>query len=290
MVVTMKRGRRANSYKDAQFTEKWADRKTGPNPRAPKTMGSNTSGVWSDEQDAWLKQACTTAMTYGNMVADFNAAFPNDIPKSRSAILARANRKGYNNDKPESSTTGSRGIVVTRTAGHAKRKRDSKIKLSQDLAPVKFKGEPDGLRDDAEPLLRRSHPHMYRKTAEQIKEAKKGRLPCIVEDKPLTSVDFLSTARDTCKWPTNEDVREMQVCGEPTKIGAYCERHGRVAYVTLPTVKRNRVYHKDDTEYRAGRKAINDADAQWIADNVLDDVVETGDIELIPNFIGLLNE
>lgn len=278
MVVTMKRGRKPHLHTERQLTERWADRK-GDRATPNHVLGrvSNPLGVWTEDQDEWLKVSCRTAMTYGQLTKAFAEAFPLD-PKSRSSLIARASRKGYNNDKPDSPTP----------SKNPRRKRDPKVRLSkQALAPVTFK-DPHGLRDDAEPLLRRSHPHGYRKTKEQIEEAKKGRLPCIVEENPLTSVPFLGA--DGCKWPTNNDIRCMEVCGAPTVIGAYCERHGRVAYVTLPTVKRNRIYHKDDTEYRATRKRISDGDAQWIADNVLDDVVETGDIELIPNFIGLLNE
>ena len=61
-------------------------------------------------------------------------------------------------------------------------------------------------------------------------------------------------------------------------------------------MKRNREYSKrgliDDKRYQAERKRIDDADAQWIADNVLDDVVTVvGDAPpMISHFIDSLED
>jgi len=71
-----------------------------------------------------------------------------------------------------------------------------------------------------------------------------GYLVDIVETLPSTSVAFFATSKQDCKWPTSNEVREMQVCGAPATMGAYCEHHGLLAYRTLPSPSRQARYFK----------------------------------------------
>lgn len=235
-------------------------------PKGVYSRDGEFKGTWSDEQDAMLKRLCETVMSYGAIAKELSAAFPNDR-KSRSAVIARAKRRGYDVGKPHEW-----GFRRKRKVSPNKRVTVRKNKPRVTLAPVVFKqSDPQGLRSDAEPILNtRGRTSKSVKTPEQIAEAQKGHVPCIIEQAPLTSVPFSST--DGCKWPTSEDVRCMEVCGAPIALGSYCERHGRVAYREMPTAKRNREYGRRGTFET--RKRISDDDAQWIADNVLDDVVE----------------
>jgi hypothetical protein len=288
MVVMYKQGRRARN----PYVQRWADRKNGANAEP------NQRGQWGDGQLEYLKELCGSRLSYGLIVSRFNERFTQNT-KSRSALIGKASRMGWAANKPPSDTCLVKAMVNTRAAINkralvVKEKRDynKKIKVSKDLAPVVFK-DPAGLRSDDETRLPRLRSQgsngIMRKTPEQIAKARLGQLPCIVEDNPLTSVEFMRASVCSCKWPTNESVSCMEVCGAPAVIGAYCERHAAVAYVAMPTKKRNRTYHNDKHEYR---KRDGKADAQWIADHILDDVVETsGDTpDPIPNMIGMLDE
>lgn len=235
-------------------TEVWADR------RKPKKL-SPQAAEWSEEQDAFLKAACETSKSFGEIAKEMNALYP-DNAKTRNAVIGRAGRKGYSEHKPggyvKSTAYKKGGVRVTYVRKATKIKYAGQVTRRVrriELAPVVFK---TALRDDAEPFLRQSGPHtMKRRTAEQIKEARKGHLPCIVEAEPLTSVAIAETECDACKWPTSEDIACMEVCGAPAEYGAYCERHALVAYREMPTRRRNKHYARRgmiDVEQRLARE------------------------------------
>jgi hypothetical protein len=257
--LTPKGGRRV-------YTARWADRHGKKQKRV--------ATPWPDDQDAFLKAACLTAKSFGEIRDAFNRQFPESC-KSRSAIIGRAQRQGYADFKPQSSPYKARKrkarkatvpkIKIPRIKG------DKQVKVKEVLAPVVFK---ESLRDDAEPIVRRSGPHtVKRRTPEQIAQARKGHLPCIIEEQPLTSVGIGDTERDSCKWPTSDDIRSLEVCGAPAEIGAYCKRHAMVAYREMPTKRRNQQYSRRGMIEDEQR--IKDRDARMIADSVLDDEVES---------------
>lgn len=250
--------------RDTDHVESWADRHKIERKKRPTIK-------WSESQDDFLKEACLTTKSFGEIRDEFNAMFP-DAVKTRNAIIGRAQRRGYAEFKPASSSPKVRRRRRVRKAPGEKILRirgDRQVKVSNKaMVPVVFKEEAD-LRSDAEPIIRRSGPHTMRKTASQIATARKGHLPCIVEAQPLTSVGIGLTSIDSCKWPTSEDIRCMEVCGAPAEIGAYCARHAKVAYREMPTRHRNAGYSRRgmiDDEQR-----VRDRDARMIADIVLDD-------------------
>lgn len=247
-------------------------------PKGVYSRDGEFRGAWSDEQDEWLKAACQTGDSYGAIAKAFNRAFPLD-PKTRSAIIGRAARRGYTNNKPRGKSVTVIGApkpsyVDKRIKGTGVRPVDKVLRARKKHA-VQFD---DGLREETDPgTYRRSHPHMARKSAPAIEEARKGQLPSIIEAAPLTSKPFFESAHNECKWPTSNDVRDLSVCGAPATHGAYCRRHAEVAYQTMPTRKRNGSYSRRGFEEE--RKRISDADAQWIADHVLDDEVTIAPVE-----------
>jgi hypothetical protein len=226
---------------------------------------------WSVEQDEWLRLRCLTKASYGAIAIAFNKAFPLDR-KSRSAIMGRASRRGYAKDKPPAGPHyGDRPRTRKANPQPNARKIRNKAKPAPIVveAPVVFKpSEHVVLRDEG----RLARTYRYgRKSATQIEEAKRGHLPSIVEIAPLTSVLWSECPDNGCKWPTCDE--PFMVCGAPAKLGSYCSRHGNVAFRELPTMKRNGGYGKRG-QLDTARKRIGDADAQWIADNVLDDEVK----------------
>jgi hypothetical protein len=199
----------------------------------------NKATDWSPEEDEWLRQQCETTASYAMMAAAFVQTFK--FKRTRNAILGRAARRGYAVNKPGYQNR-LKGVPKAGSKGLRKYDKMVRVQKKAALAPVVFKDrDPKGLRSDAEPILRRSHPHMVRRaTPEEIAERQKGELPCIIEAEPLTSVPFMQA--DGCKWPTTEDPRDLHVCGAEREIGAYCTRHARVAYREMPTPRRNRGY------------------------------------------------
>lgn len=225
--------------------------------------------AWSQNEDEWLRVACMTSVSYSLMTVAYNAAFPHNT-KSRSALMGRASRQGYAANKPAGKkANGAREVRVAKRTLNNGPTRATRI-IAKAKAPVVFD---DGLRDDSDPAIyRRSSPHVMKKTAADIAAAKQGKLPSIIEAEPLTSKPMLDTEHDECKWPTSTDVLSMEVCGAKATHGAYCERHAQVAYRTMPTRKRNKSYGRRGMIDTA-RRRIQDEDAQWIADHILDDEV-----------------
>lgn len=239
MVVANKKGRRS-------YVAKWADRK----------KPARTFVFWSDEESDYLKAACLTDKTYGAIRLDFNKAFPKS-KKSRSSVISMAKRMGWAATKPQSEghgvARGAGALVRTRKINAArsnvgKRAYDKRV-VPVTTAPVVF-DKPTALvlRSDGD-ASSQALPKA-RKTPEEIAQRKLGFLPCIVESKPLTSTAFIGSEHDGCKWPTSDDIRSMEVCGVAATCGAYCDRHALIAYKHMPSKTRNRVYHKDDNEYR----------------------------------------
>jgi hypothetical protein len=247
---------------------------------------------WSvEEVDAlkvMVKDSTASFKTIANLLnVQFGGTRERPHDRTRNAVIGKARRLGLIKENDVKS----KKIITVRA------KKITLRKLCQSapgrVPPVVFK--PAVLReDDVRAAQNRKASGFGRitHTSAAVAKARLGSLPAIVEEKPLTSVAFLGSSRECCKWPTSDDVRSMEVCGAPSEIGAYCERHARVAYTTMPTRKRNRIYHKRE-EY-VGGPVIKDEDAQWIADHVLDDmpIAIDGDTEplLIPAFLGVIGD
>lgn len=60
-----------------------------------------------------------------------------------------------------------------------------------------------------------------------------------------SSVDRMGTnERNSCKWPTSNDARNMTMCGRFVTVGAYCETHGALAYQIKPSKRRTSLISK----------------------------------------------
>jgi len=238
-------------------------------PKGIYSRDGNFQGVWTSDQDEWLKARCQTNMSYRAIAVEFNKAFPGSA-KTRSAVLGRAARKGYTANKPHAANDkrvrkGKTDVAKPREVKNEERKqRDRRIELR------------DEGRIHAVPMSRP-------RGAQAIAEARKGHVPAIVESRPVSSVLLSNARRGSCKWPTCDDVREFQVCGADAVIGAYCEHHAKMAYREMPTMRRNKIVLEQN------RKRIQDEDAQWIADHVLDDVIE-GPTTLSPEVEAMVTE
>jgi hypothetical protein len=71
----------------------------------------------------------------------------------------------------------------------------------------------------------------------------------IVEDRPATSVPLFGTDERDCKWPTSADVLSMEVCGQASTIGAYCDKHAMLAYRQMPSQSRVGSFRADNVEH-----------------------------------------
>ena len=210
-------------------------------PKGVYCRDGDVRSVWSDEQDEWLASRCLTNASYGAIAIAFNVAFPNDR-KTRSAIMGRASRRGFADNKPHADRH--YGTKGTKRSNPQPSARKIKTKRKPDPivveAPVIFgEGEQIMLREEG--ALAKTYRY-GRKSATQIEEAKRGFLPSIIENAPLTAVLLSDCPDNGCKWPTCDD--PFMVCGSPATLGSYCSRHGNVAFRELPTAKRNANYHR----------------------------------------------
>lgn len=265
-----KRGRRS-------YVDNWSDR------HAPERE-PNQRGDWSEEQDEWLKAQCKTKISYSQMEAAFNEAFPRDT-KSRNALLGRAARKGYNIHKPVGATYGrpkkesnSYKTGLRKPRKVANLERTKRIKTAPSNLPVVFKDKTDpGFRPEGERGIERNYRYSRKLGAghPEVVERRKGKLPCIVEERPLTTVPVAICEKESCMWPTSEDIRCMEVCGAPVEVGAYCARHADVAYRVMPTRRRQALVSKDNVEHRVRIDASQhrerlDPDGEWLSRQIME--------------------
>lgn len=277
-------------------------RKRFPHAGAPVVRNNREPhDKWSDARDARLKVLCLTTESYGTITRMLNEEFKDEPKKTRNATLGRASRKGYCKDKP--SIKGER-IVRKRKikyAGADTRKRvKSRLEVVLSDQPVTFTGEEEQLRDEGDRAI---GPRRSRKLKEgdvALDQRRKGNLPSIIEQAPLTSVPVTETERGCCMWPTNDDATE--VCGAEAKVGAYCARHAQVAFRVMPTRKRNRIRGKEDREHLirvdgSHLRSEADPDGEWLSRQLmaLDEVTVSTEDDgiaplMLPHFIGAFNE
>lgn len=226
---------------------------------------------WQPEHDAHLKHLMdNTQMSYAEITRAMNAHFAGGKKHfTRNGVLGRAHRKGWKSQRASGGQVGSMGRkprTQSKAFGnlgvkgaHAGRPRKAKP-----TAPLVM------LRDDNDPGEKAGPTRKLSANDPRLAERRKGHIAQVVEAAPLTSRPFFETERTECKWPTSLDVQCMEVCGEPATCGAYCDRHGAVAYRVLPTRKRQGSYHKEASEH-----AVR-----------LEHDLNTADQSVIPMFIG----
>lgn len=260
--------------------------------------------TWDTDQDDFVIALCKTTESYGEIMKKFNARFPHAM-KTRNAILGRAQRQGWSLNKPKppgyTQTAGAnqtrkekydRTITVRKLEGTFERMKH------KPLVPVVFKKAEAVLRDESDPgETRKGRPRKLSANDPKLKERKKGTLPCIIEEQPLTSM-AVAECEGGCMWPTSEDIACMEVCGAAATIGSYCARHAQAAFRVMPTMKRNRVRLKEDVEHARRVDGSQyrdrlDPDGAWLNAQMmaLDEVtVETEDDGISPLLIPFFME
>jgi len=73
--------------------------------------------------------------------------------------------------------------------------------------------------------------------------------------------------RNSCKWPTSDDARNMQTCGRLITVGSYCQTHGALAYQIRPSKRRTAVISKPQ-EFAEGPAKVNGNRKHHIVDEV----------------------
>jgi hypothetical protein len=252
-----------------------------------------TAKKWTDEQNAWLVLKCKTADSFNELATEFNAKFPGER-KSRNAILGRAHRLKLTADKPCRQQRG-RPRPRKKIKSNPMSKR---VKIAKVEAPVVFKQTAGSamLRHEGDRAITPKGGARKMSYADPVViERRKGNLPAIIEERPLTSVAVALCEKGSCMWPTSEDVTCMEVCGAPVEVGAYCARHAEVAYRVMPTGRRNSVHSKHNVEHTRRIDASQhrdtlDPDGEWLGRMILDEVVTAPADEpplLLPRFIGV---
>lgn len=189
--------------------------------------------------------------------------YANGHPFTRNACIGKAKRLGIVSNNGPASPEHSRSTFAKRKRmsprsrplaapqqGPVTRESDTGIELRDDFTRVP--GGQGGYK-----LKRKA-------TKEEISERKKGHIPNVVEQQPESSIHWAKAGRTACKWPTSDDAQF--VCGQPSTVGAYCDRHAQLAYRTMPSRRRNGTFHKESSEYAVRSPRIID-DAE-VADTI----------------------
>jgi hypothetical protein len=236
-----------------------------PHPVArkiPDSLHLGVASLWPDEMVELAKREWERGTSASQIASMINAQWPK-LRKTRNAIVGKIHRMGLGSTRPlaladrariaapiawtealdlalrrnhaaglgavaisrklyaDFNLTISSRLIVARLVAIGARAKGVKTR-----GPGKYGHAPFG--DEHEPML-----------------------PEIIEAAPETSTPMHETAFDACKWPTSNDLLSMEVCGQPAKIGAYCAKHGALAYTRMPDRKRNDLFFKRN-EYDRG--------------------------------------
>lgn len=252
------------------------------------------ANTWEPEHDAKLTELLAMGLSFAQCRPEMLKAFPSKT-WTRNAILGRAARKGMQSKHARGRDKGYGLAKPVKVKVQENYVRKALVKKAS--APVVFKqADPTLLRHEGDRGAANS-PRGSRRLGLNdpvVIERKKGTAIAIIEEKPLTSVPVAHCERESCMWPTSEDVACMEVCGARVEVGAYCARHAAVAYRVLPTARRNGVRHKEDREHErrmdgSHHRHALDPDGEWLTRMIMDEVITAPADEpplLIPHFIG----
>lgn len=209
---------------------------------------------WSRVEDESLKGLVgQPGMSFKAVAAEMTKLFPLTRKYTRNTVLGRAARLGLRSAVKKGGEVG-----VGRPPGYRHiPKKDKTVTIRKPAETYKPKSDPapyvpGKVREDHHnfPLARLTGAtKRVRITKEEIAIRRLGHVPQIIEDAPITSKPLFECGDRDCKWPTSSDIACMEVCGAPATYGAYCDRHGAVAYRLAPTKKRNAILHKEQTEH-----------------------------------------
>jgi hypothetical protein len=228
--------------------------------------------AYTDEQEAYLRKASLSRVSYKQMAVDFNSRFGTRL--SRNSILGKCNRMGLRGTKPPATYRQRKGATPTRkTPFVATRARA----LAETARPPASASE-DLLRRDAG----------TNRVEAGTRQENKTRTPFAgidsFQDGTAKGKPFLELRRTECKWPVTNDC--SWACGNPITIGSYCTKHARIAYRAMPTVSRNR-------KTTAGAGYLDTRGRDHEADAVVTHMLENGGVQapsLIPSFLPATKE
>lgn len=200
----------------------------------PKGQYKRIAGVncndWTSEEDEKLREFMAIKGTsFGDAAQKMLAAFPRGRKYTRNMVLGRGKRLGIKSTRQHGD--------AWNTMADERTPRPAKDKMVRIKKPVPS----ERLTETINPPLARSMGAIkrVRLTKEEIAIRRLGHVPQIVEAAPATSKPLFECGDHECKWPTSTDVRSMEVCGAPSTFGAYCDKHGALAYTLAPTRKRH---------------------------------------------------
>lgn len=246
---------------------------------------------WEPEHDAKLAELVGGRLSYAQITPMMNDAFPGKH-WTRNAMVGRAHRLHLISKRKTGGQTGA--IKPRRVKNIEGYQRKAFVKKA--LAPVVFKKAESTLRDEAD---RGTHAEPKARKLNvfdpAVIERRKGSLPAVIEEKPLTSVSVADCESESCMWPTSEDITCLEVCGARAEVGAYCARHAAVAYRVMPTARRNGIHGKQDLEHTrridgSQHRDALDPDGEWLGRMIMEQVVSAdGPILEIPHFLPVTN-
>lgn len=235
-------------------------------PRGVYVLGNNAGRGkdWPDDVVACMKKYMAAGGTYAGLLVKLRNEY--GYTTTRNALIGKAHRLGIvsqNKMKNED--------AIKDTLERRKQDRRMQPKTRDERTPMKVRKQKpvEMLRDDAKPSGPHPTGHVFRRKRklEEIKLARKGHIPAIVESSPDTSKPFGELRRGECKWPTSLDA--SMACGGKATIGPYCDKHAVLAYRIMPTRKRHAVIGKEQDIDRIHR-ALTDAEADAAVQHFLD--------------------
>lgn len=241
------------------------------------TKNTGHGRVWPDDVLETLRQELDGGASYKELLATMRAKHPT-FHATRNSLIGKAHRLGL---RSTNKMKNEKAINAMREA----RKRDARLNPKPPRVRVKkpkVEKPVELLRDNSAPQVYRRQGDWKRyRSPEHIANARKGYIPPVVESAPDTSKPFSDLKRGECRWPTAMDA--SMACGGKATCGAYCDKHGLIAYRTMPTRKRHALMGKEQDIDRARRQLI-DAEAEATIAHFLEGPPITG-IAHVDSFI-----
>lgn len=206
---------------------------------------------WSTAASEMLKDLVAEGLSASQIVGVLNKSFPDEKPKTRNAVIGRMDRQGLKmlrpirycgQPKPQrtNATHWSAGAIASLVEG-LKSGKPFPILAGEINALYGMRYEARQLRAKAIKLgVYKPHTRSaFNPSIRSAKPKEEQRGPInIIEAHPDTSTPMLEVGFEDCKWPTSDNPRDMEVCGQPATCGAYCDRHAQLAYRKMPEGKR----------------------------------------------------
>ena len=208
----------------------------GAGKRIAKPKGE-TPAPWTDEQLKRLAELHASGASGSEMANTLSSEFK--VTRTRNAVIGKLHRLGlFEEDKGKQAENRIRNTArVKNPYGQRARSLGQRMKFEAKAEAPPAEGRKPGVRMTSQGYA------IDGKPATAVNE------DAFVCDSPSV-IPLIEAGPNQCKWPASPDLNNMDCCGKPVQMGAYCAEHARKGYREPPTKGRQMRFNKKQTEWQ----------------------------------------